>query len=170
MTEAPETEIVLGEGVRLVPATNELLAEVEANLRPGDKAEHDFGGGNLRRPDRHSPVWAILDGKDLLGAGGWLIPADGTWLAPVRVAWFLSTRKVDARKKKFVRLSPRVLAAMAKTLPPWVDRIVVCPMNLYPMSIKWLKRVMKMRVLCEKKVDGAMFTILMADRKELENV
>ncbi len=164
-----EPEITLGEGVRLVPATEDMLSLIEQDLRPNDKKEHDFQGGSLRRPP-NSPCWVILDGNTLIGAGGFILPADGSALSNVRIVWFLSTNAVNGRKKKFVRLSPRVLAAMCRTLPKWVDIIAVAPMSFYTMSIKWLARVMKLSTIGEKEHEGGMFTIMVAKRKDLENV
>lgn len=163
-----EPEITLGEGVRLVPATEDVLSLIEQDLRPNDKKEHDFQGGSLRRPP-NSPCWVILDGEDIIGAGGFVLPADGSVLSNVRVVWFLSTHAVNTRKKKFVRYSPKVLAAMCRALPRWVDTIAVAPMSFYDMSIKWLKRVMKLSAVCEKEHEGGMFTIMVAKRKDIEN-
>lgn len=164
-----EHEIDIGEGVRLVPATEDMLSQIEQNLRPNDKKEHDFQGGSLRRPP-NSPCWVVLDGETLMGAGGFVLPADGSPLSNVRIVWFLSTNAVNTIKKKFVRLSPRVLAAMCRTLPKWVDTIAVAPMSFYTMSIKWLSRVMKLTTVAEKEHEGGMFTIMIAKRKDLENV
>lgn len=166
---ALEPEIYIGDGVRLISATDDMLALIEQDLRPNDKKEHDFSGNSLCR-HANSPCWVVMDGENIMGAGGFVLPADGSVLSNIRIVWFLSTNEVNKIKKKFVRLSPHVLAAMCKTLPRWVDTITVAPMSFYTMSIKWLNRIMKLTPVCEKEYNGGMFTIMVAKRKDLENV
>lgn len=161
--------VEVGGGVRLVPPTEGLLAEVELNLRPGDRMEHDFVGGSLRALEG-MPTWVVMDGGDAMGAGGFVLPAGATHLSSVRVAWFLSTNAVETRRVRFVRMTRRVLAAMCRGLPPWVDTIVATPMADYPQAVRWLVRVVGMRPAGKTYVDGAEFRLLAAPRKELEDV
>lgn len=160
--------IDLGNGIRLIPPTEEALEYIEQHFREGDAMEHNFFGGSLRCPEGQ-PSWAVMHGEDIIGVCGFTFASDGGMLSDARVVWFLSTTSVDKQKVLFVKSSRKVLKAITATLPRWVKVIITAPMADYKAAVKWDKRVLGFREWYRTVDNDCEFIVMYQTREEIIN-
>ena len=164
-----ENFVWVGDGVTLVRSTDADWEMANGNLRPGDAEEHAAAlaaKGGAPTPERMESAWTIRDGADVLGYIGLLPFDDESLMSRSRMVVMLSTREVDRRKVKYVRWSRAVFAAVAERAPKWVDGFYTYPLASYRAAVKWLKRVLRFRVVEERIEDGAKHLLMGISRKE----
>ena len=164
-----ENFVWVGDGVTLVRSTDADWERANGNLRPGDAEERAAAlaaKGGAPTPGRMESAWTIRDGADVLGYVGLMPFDDESLMSRSRMVVMLSTREVDRRKVKYVRWSRAVFAAVAERAPKWVDDFYTYPLASYRAAVKWLKRVLRFRVVEERVEDGYEYLLMGISRKE----
>lgn len=160
-------EIDLGEGLALALATQDDIDEIHATLRPGDAAEHEFDRKDLSINDLKGAMVVRFEDKPIGYIGAAILPCEAV-MSPRRFIYYLSTTHANAIKLTYVKRSKEVFRAFLETQPPWVEELVAFPMpDKYPMSCKWLERVIGFHFVKDFEVNGYKFRFYRISRKEI---
>lgn len=158
----------LGGDLVVETATEEDFRYVHRHLRPGDRAEHKFDKEVKSYVD-YLPTSMTIRYKGMIVGYAGFFPLNGmSIMSESRFMYYLSTRNVDKFKIAYVRRTPEVFKAIASRLPPWVNDIVAAPMpDEYPMSCKWLERILGFKAIRDFEYMGGKFRLYLKKRKDI---
>lgn len=170
-------EIVVRRGTAvgvLVPATDELLAEVVANLRDEDRREHEhaarFVGEEYAdtRASLFEKCWIMLLDGETVGYVGLLTDPLSSPLSESRWIALLSTEAAGRHATDYVRLTRPVLRRVAEEAPPWVTDFYSMPLKSYAASVRWHEKTMGWRRVREIPLwEGETGVLFNKKRKEM---
>ena len=157
-----------GARMKLVPCSAADAERLNADLRDGDRMEHEHFASEERGAELTvERRFRVLVGGEECAHGGVQLPP---WQSPIcrtRVIYLLSTRAADRHRVDYARATRAALGRIAASLPPWVDTLNCIPMAKYAKSVKWLEWSGWKRV-GEFPVRGEKVLVMEISRKEAE--
>lgn len=156
-------------GFTLEPATQADIDLVEANFRAGDRREHEIEGGERTRLDEFEQCWTVRAANgDVIGYFGVLVVPNESFMSRTRGFCFMSCENANRHKIAFVKASRHVFRWMVYQCPAWTDRFVTWPLESYAASVRWQRRVLRMRpVRLMPAPKGERYLIMEISRKEV---
>lgn len=159
--------MTLAHGVELRELTPECIDYVIANLREGDRKEHEIVDP-VADPDNlfihcSCAVWHKENLVAMWRSG--LVFGDG--ILSSRRAWgFFTTHHVDPVWRTFVRMTRPVYQAFWQLEAPWVDTVCLIPWAGYEKTIRWQERFLPQHKVMDIEINGERHIVYMIKRED----
>lgn len=156
-------------GFSLRPATQEDIDYVEDNFREGERREQEIEGGERTRLDEFEQCWTVLAANgDVIGYLGVMVMPDESFMSRTRGFCFMSCENANRHKVAFVKASRPALRWMVERCPGWTDTFVSWPLESYAASVRWQRKVLRMRpVRTVPAPMGERYVVMETTKKEV---
>lgn len=157
-----------GARMEIAPCTAADAARLNADLRDGDRMEHEhFAAEECEADSSIERRFRVIVGGEECAHGGVQLPPWEPPTSRARVLYLLSTRAADRHRVDYARATRAALARIAASLPKWVETIHCLPMAKYAKSVRWLEWS-GWRRTGEFSVRGEKVFVMETSRKEAE--